>query len=85
MANIRSFITTLCVFTITLFILAFGVLERPIIVTDIVQITSSALPALRSAITDAGAKVPIIFSRDLDFGSPGASGNFGIALCLPCY
>jgi hypothetical protein len=84
MANIRSFITTLCAFTITLFILAFGVLERPTIVLGIVQITTSLLPALRSAITDAGANVPIVFKRDLDFAGLGASGNFGIALCLRC-
>jgi hypothetical protein len=85
MFNFRSFITTLCVFTSTLLLLAFVVVERPIIVQNAVEITTSALPIIRNAITQAGSNVPVIFAREIEFVEPGASSTYGIASCLPCY
>jgi hypothetical protein len=85
MANIRSFITTLYVFTFALFILAFGMVERPTVIQNAVYITTSALNTLQNAVTEARSNLPILFTRDIDFVGLEASGNFGIALCLPCY
>jgi hypothetical protein len=85
MANIRSFITTLCVFIFTLFILAFGVLERPNVIQNVAYITTSALKSLQNTVTEARSNIPVLFTRDIDFVGLEASGKFGIALCLPGY
>ncbi|PVF93999.1 hypothetical protein CPB86DRAFT_818361 [Serendipita vermifera] len=75
MANLRPYITTLCLLIITLLILALGAVERPKMTQDIVYVTKSAIQLVTSK---AEINFSVILSRDIDFAGPGGYGIYGV-------